>query len=264
MDTLLDNEERMKTQAARLGKVVCWDISENAEHRLPERASSDPELVCASEPELIFTELGKPGEAILLLTELPPEAMEVVRTFREMEEWATLPIIATILSREVTSELRHCAEELSIRLLEFPQAMSKFWSEVRKACLQYRGKRDQTRANLQMRKYYRVSFSVPAICQVESKTVDLSAGGVNFHSNYPYRPGETGSIDIPSLRDTLGVALPFQVVRSETLRDGPFQFSVRARFIGLEEDVICRLIKAMQVLEPNASESGEQEVVLDE
>lgn len=240
----------------RTGKVVCWKVSPSAIGRsLPscQNEAQDLALVFPSEPEQLLTELGTPGDAVLLVDGLAPIAVELVRNFREQAEWKGLPVFASVQTADVNDDLRQLASELQIELLQLPGAAKGFWNNLLDACHLYHVQRDQTRANLRLRRHKRVALSVTAHCSVEAHTVDISAGGLQFHTNHLFFPGDRGQIDVPAIKDSIGRSLPFEVVKAETQK-GEFQFLVRARFVGLEEDTVQKLVRTLGVLEPDAAD----------
>jgi hypothetical protein len=241
----------------RPGKVVCWKISASALGRSLPSCRKEAEfltLAFPSEPEQLLTELGTPGDAILLVDGLAPLSVELIRNFHEQAEWKGLPVFAPMQGADITGDMRALASDLRVELLPLPAAEKSFWGHLLEACHQYHVQRDKTRANLRLRRHKRVALSLTAHCSVDAQTVDISAGGMQFHTNHLFFPGDRGEIDVPAIKDNIGRSLPFEVVKAETQR-GDFQFLVRARFVGLDDGILQKLIQTLNILEPDAGEA---------
>ena len=246
----------MSRHVERPGKVVCWQWSPaGLGMDLPAKTEDDDtlSLVLTTEPEELLTELGSPGDAIVLLDGLGPMAVELVRNFREQEEWVRLPIYAALRKSEISTEAQDLAIELDVDLLALPTQPRAFWSVLLNACHRFQLHTDQTREALRLRRHKRVSLSVTAFCSVDAQTVNISAGGIQFHTNHTFFPGDRGEIHVPAFKDVSGGRFNFQVVKAET-RKGDFQFLVRARFVGMDNETCEKLLEMIQVLEPNGAD----------
>ncbi|MCZ7648859.1 MAG: PilZ domain-containing protein [Planctomycetota bacterium] len=243
-----------ETKRARArGKVACWAPSfEDAAGLLPPYDSDAQELdiVVTSALDETRQELGKPGDAVLLTVGFGKDARELASRLRGEMEWAELPFFAAVSYKDVNEESQQRAESLRVELQPQPMPARLFWGHLRESLKRFRGKAYRFSPN--RRRFFRVPFSVTAYSSVQSRTVDISLGGVQIQTDHPYKLGEQGMLDIPLMREQLPGGLRFEVIAVDPLEDGEFRFRVRGRFVELDEQTTTSLARALYAMDPEA------------
>ena len=234
-------------------KVVCWDQGSGGTGKLLppyDRDLQAIDLVHTSNLDQTQKELGRSGEAILLLAGFSQAAAELARSLRADPAWSSLPIFAAVSGGKMDADMQQVATAQAIELLPMPIPAGRFWSRLREAGNKYRVKAFRTSSN--RRRYYRVPLAVSAHCLVEAMTIDIGVGGIQFQTNHAYAVGGRGRLDIPWLHETMGEALAFQVVSVEALPRGEFRYFVHAQFLDLDPEARKKLGRALAVVEPGA------------
>lgn len=193
--------------------------------------------------------LSPPGSAVLLLAAWNSSTAKLTAKLRGKKKWRDQPIFllptpagrkaekkaapkrSSAKAGKTKAEKVPPATEQGVRTL--PRSAAAFWETVHRAGGEW--KSSAQGAWRDRRRHPRCPFRVTAYCSVETRTTDLSEGGVCFITDYPYQPGDKGSLDIRPLSRELGGACAFVVVAVETLRGKRRRNRrVHARFVNLD------------------------------
>src|SRR3982751_4516365 len=93
------------------------------------------------------------------------------------------------------------------------------------------------------REYFRITMTLPIAIQLEAdrscctctpQPVNVSAGGIGFVSDLPYRPGDIVVVSLQLTHECVFRGLA-EVLRRDPVPQGIGRYRVRARFLNLHE-----------------------------
>lgn len=238
-----------------IGRVVLYQPAED-QRAVARRAERHNLAVDAAEsPEQIQKVLGDPARGVLLLFEYSAETRAVARAVRSGKGWKRLPVFAVAPDETIDAQALKQANDDRIELLPTSLPEARRWEKLRDAHESVRaGKRWFVR---NLRSHFRLPVKAKATLLAEAETVDISEGGVAFLTNYAYRPGDNGSMDIRSLLGDMEEnerGFAFEVVSVKSVKQAGYRYCIGAQFVNLSDDARLRLKEALELIEPTVEE----------
>jgi hypothetical protein len=239
-----------------LGKVVLFEPNDDQAGAAQRRAEKQGlQVETTADPRELPKLLVGPSRGVLVLCNFSPGARAVVRSVRDQKGWKRLAVFAIVPDVMIDTKMLRKANELQVELLPTSVPEGRRWQKLKEA-------HDVCRAGgkwmvCNRRAHFRLPLSVKAVLMSEAETIDISEGGVAFLTNQVYHTGDTGKIDVRSLlgdmdEDQRGFA--FEVVAVKSMKQGPYRFSVGAKFIELSDFAKDRLKMALELIEPTSDE----------
>lgn len=236
------------------GRIVLFEANDEQLSAAQRRAEKvNLQVVSTADARELPKLLVGPSRGMLVLCNFSPGARAVVRSLRDQKGWKRLAVFAIIPDVMIDTKVLRKANDLQVELFPTSVPDGRRWQKMREVY-------DICRAGgrflvCNRRAHFRLPLSVKAVLMAEAETIDISEGGVAFLTNQVYHTGDVGKIDVRSLlgdmdEDQRGFS--FEVVSVKSIRQGPYRFSVGARFVDLSDFAKDRLKMALELIEPTS------------